>query len=77
VSLTIDIDVVTHVLLADGAWYEAANGSFNVDAYELVWRSGHEEASLHSAPGFTFTDTSGRTISGPISSVMAVQAQAS
>lgn len=35
-SLAIDVDDVTAVLLADG-WHEVANRSFELDAYEYLW----------------------------------------
>lgn len=35
-SLYIDVDTVTAVLLADG-WHQVADASFNLDAYEFVW----------------------------------------
>ena len=39
-SLRIDVDTVTAVLLADG-WHEVADASFVLDAYEYLW-SGNE-----------------------------------
>lgn len=35
-SLAIDVDLVTHVLLADG-WHTVANRSFTLDSYEFLW----------------------------------------
>lgn len=35
-SLSIDVDTVTAVLLADG-WHTVVNGSFDLDAYEYLW----------------------------------------
>ena len=35
-SLAIDVDAVTAVLLADG-WHEVADDSFSLDAYEFIW----------------------------------------
>jgi hypothetical protein len=35
-SLAIDVDTVTHVLLSDG-WHAVAAGSFTLDSYEFLW----------------------------------------
>lgn len=35
-SLAIDVDLVTDVLLADG-WHKVASKSFNLDSYEYLW----------------------------------------
>lgn len=35
-SLCIDVNTVTRVLLADG-WHDVADASFEIDAYEFVW----------------------------------------
>lgn len=40
-SLAIDINRVTHVLLQDG-WHEVSMSSFDLDAYEFLW-SGLED----------------------------------
>jgi hypothetical protein len=84
VSLAIDVDDVTAVLLADG-WHEVADASFELDAYEFVWASGgaREDALLmHGggasdicATGFTFREEGAATemIAGPLSAVLAVR----
>jgi hypothetical protein len=38
-SLTIDVDNITHVLLADG-WHEVHDASFGTDSYEFTQREG-------------------------------------
>ena len=76
-SLAIDTDKITEVMLPDG-WHTVAKGSFSLDAYEYVkdgktlFRAGQEGLVLP-ATGFVFTDASGETICGPISSVRAVK----
>lgn len=71
-SLAIDLDDVTAVLLADG-WHGVLGQSFVVDAYEYVWRAEqHGPGGL----GYSFdTDINGTlcTLAGPITAVLAVQ----
>ncbi len=71
-SLAIDVDKVTRVLLADG-WHEVIGESFSLDAYEYVWHSsGTNETDLvhgggHSgvcATGFCFRTTDHTGTSG-------------
>jgi hypothetical protein len=38
-SLAIDVDNITHVLLADG-WHEVHDASFGTDSYEFMRREG-------------------------------------
>ena len=35
-SLSIDVDSVREVLLADGTWHQVVNDSFELDAYEYL-----------------------------------------
>lgn len=75
-SLAIDVDNVTNVLLADG-WHGVANGSFDIDAYEFVIEDrpvhGGGESGI-SASGFVFDSTkTGRRVYGPLTSIIAVQ----
>jgi len=76
-SLAIDTDKITEVMLPDG-WHTVAKGSFGLDAYEFerggktLFRAG-QEGLVRPATGFVFTDASGETICGPISSVRAVK----
>ena len=79
-SLAIDIDSVTGVLLADG-WHEVINDSFDLDAYEymqgegerrtMLFGGGHEK--LIPATGFTFQSAGSEWITGPLTSILAVR----
>lgn len=76
-SLAIDVDDVTAVLLADG-WHEIARledseiASFDVDAYEFVM--GHRLLVADVGAGFEFIDAgTGARMCGPLSSVLAVR----
>lgn len=75
-SLAIDVDRVSDVLLADG-WHTVANNSFAIDSYEFLWNGdlmlGGGQDKLVPAAGFSFTDTQLGTISGPLTSVLAVR----
>ena len=44
-SLAIDVDSVTEVLLPDGKWHHVANASFEIDAYEYLRASEFEVGS--------------------------------
>lgn len=84
-SLLIDVDNVTAVLLVDG-WHDVADHSFTLDSYEFVWANQHERdkgdfTTLHGggqsdicATGFMFSDGGGSQIAGPLTSVLAVKA---
>lgn len=76
-SLLIDVETVTAVLLADG-WHDVIPGTFYLDAYEFV--SSDQSETLHrggqsgvSATGFSFSDGLRTTISGPLTAVLAVR----
>jgi hypothetical protein len=84
-SLAIEIDKVTQVLLADG-WHNVVNDSFEMDAYEYVdvGQGGHLRfgGSGDNATGFAFAErlqdgalktTPKVTIKGPISSILAIR----
>lgn len=84
-SLAIDVDAVSDVLLADG-WHAVANSSFTLDSYEFLWYSTDEAKRtddpmlLHGggnsgvcATGFSFTDEDGSVVSGPLTAVLAVK----
>jgi hypothetical protein len=38
-SLAIEVDDITHVLLADG-WHTVQDASFGIDSYEFMWGEG-------------------------------------
>jgi hypothetical protein len=66
-GMLINPDVVVAVLLADG-WHEVADETFIVDSIGFVC----EEVFRCWEPGFMFTDTEGRWLHGPMSSILAV-----
>lgn len=73
-SLAIDTNTITRVLLADG-WHTVLNNSFDIDSYEYLWQDrpvlvGGQDNHI-AAAGFTFLSSDGR-ISGPLTSVLAV-----
>ncbi len=80
-SLGIDVNAVTAVLLADG-WHNVT--AFYLDAYEyveehpepnrdpFVYLAGGQCPHITST-GFTFTDDIGATVSGPLTSILAVR----
>jgi hypothetical protein len=90
-SFTIDIDHVTHVLLADG-WHEVQKNSLSLDTYSLssdVYEyltadrldpggpGGGQEPSV-AAKGFRFVDAEqevGTFTAGPLTSILAVRYQ--
>jgi hypothetical protein len=79
VSLRIDTNRVTHVLLPDG-WYTADANTFDVDAYEFI--EGDDNNIVHgggkggiTSAGFEFKQE-GVRISGPLTSVLAVKESA-
>jgi len=67
-SLAIDSDAVTAVLLADG-WHTVAARSF-----EVVGRGWlHELGATAPVAAFCFTTTAGTRVAGPAASVLAVE----
>lgn len=66
--MLINPDVVAAVLLADG-WHEVADETFSVDSTGFV---DGEEVHHCWEPAFSFTDTQGRWLHGPLSSILAV-----
>ena len=44
-SLVIDVDNITHVLLADG-WHEVHDASFGTDSYEFVGGEGTGDSTM-------------------------------
>lgn len=86
-SLAIDVDRVTAVLLADG-WHSVSDDSFAMDAYEYVWypdgkRTSWDATMVHGggengvcATGFIFKRSSAPNsewIAGPLTSIVAVR----
>lgn len=49
-SLSIDVEKIKEVLLADRQWHQVADGSFEIDAYEFLrgseFKPGVEEAGM-------------------------------
>jgi hypothetical protein len=88
-SLAIDVDRVSQVLLSDG-WHTVVNKSFTLDSYEYIW---HHEGSKDSelmhgggssgvcATGFSFqaspqpgsNQKAGELIAGPLTAIQAVR----
>ena len=75
-SLAINVDLVTHVLLADG-WHTVHGDSFDLDAYEYM----HEKnpivkgGSVAGVPstGAVWLESDGTRIMCPLTSVLAVR----
>jgi hypothetical protein len=44
-SLAIEVDDITHVLLADG-WHTVHDASFGIDSYEFIWREGMGDSPM-------------------------------
>jgi hypothetical protein len=85
VSLAIDTDHVTAVLLTDG-WHHVTDQSFDVDSFEfLYW--GRTQCKDHDDPvivhgggrsgvcaaGFAFRTDDGTHVAGPLTAVLAVR----
>ncbi len=75
-SLAIDTDTVSAVLLADG-WHQVTARSFDLDAYEFVWEGetllGGGNCAGVPSTGFSFTTTDGSTVAGPLTALLAVR----
>ena len=80
-SLAIDVDTVTAVLLADG-WHDVIDDSFDVDAYEFEENNlleGEDPRLLHGGEHSEISDsgfvcrTSQGMICGPLTSLLAVK----
>lgn len=75
-SLSIDTDRVTAVLLADGR-HTVKDSTFDLDSYEYRWGelrllSGGQCPHVTST-GFTFSDDTGSRLYGPVTSILAVR----
>ncbi len=68
-SLAIDVDNVSAVLLADG-WHTVADQSFEIDAYEFMWQG---DLLYNANAGFAFTETDGAVVMGPMTAILAVR----
>jgi hypothetical protein len=44
-SLAIEVDDITHVLLADG-WHTIHDASFGIDSYEFIWGEGMGDSPM-------------------------------
>jgi hypothetical protein len=86
-SLAIEVDDITHVLLADG-WHTVHDASFGIDSYEFMLLGGGQEKHIAAAghrgstsrehiaaAGFSFTEGD-HVLCGPLSSVLAVKVKA-
>lgn len=76
-SLSIDTDKVTHVLLTDGIWHKVIGKTFDLDSYEYLDRGhcilqgGMVEGVV--STGFTFREDEDTVISGPLTALHAVR----
>jgi hypothetical protein len=78
VSLAIDIDKVSALLLADG-WHEVVDDSFYIDAYEYISKDMPDSSQFSGGPGFGIKENHGRGGSmmyGPVSAIIAVRTKA-
>jgi hypothetical protein len=82
-SLAIDVDHITAVLLSDG-WHDVVAKSFTTDSYEYLWYpsagSKHDFQLLHGggasgvcATGFEFKTADGDRMAGPLTAIQAVR----
>lgn len=75
-SLSIDVDEVTAVLLADG-WHTVVDESFTLDAYEFHWQGqllvGGGTVQGVPSTGFEFHGPDGQVWVGPLTSVLAIR----
>jgi hypothetical protein len=74
-SLNIEVDHVTGVLLASG-WHHVGKGTFELDTYEFQL----EGTPVHSggeggicSRGFSFVAEDGSSVAGPLSAILAVR----
>jgi len=76
-SLAIEIDNVSAVLLSDGKWYSVHKASFFLDAYEFLQSADDERAINSGGIGFSFQCKAEKgeveVISGPFASIEAVK----
>lgn len=75
-SLSIDVDKVTDVLLADG-WHRVRDKSFGLDSYEYLWgervQLGGGQVEGVPSTGATWKEPDGAIVYCPITAVLAVK----
>jgi len=80
-SLAIDINKISDVLLVDG-WHDIKEGSFSIDSYEyLFFYKGDDATIVHEGgqsgvceSGFVFTDRgTDNCVAGPLTSILAIK----
>ncbi len=78
-SLHIEVDEITEVLLVDG-WHRVVDKSFDLDSYEFLDGPGTDAFLLHGAgragicsTGFRFKGPDGQILAGPLSAILAVR----
>jgi hypothetical protein len=78
-SLAIDVDTVTDVLLADG-WHKVKGASFAMDAYEYLYQGelvlGGGQAAGVPSTGAEWTEPNGAHIACPVNAILAVKIKA-
>ena len=67
-NIFVDPSLISEVLLKDG-WHVVVPGTFFMGKYALV----EPNLPAPAAPGFTFHESGGASIAGPMSSVLAVR----
>ena len=67
-NIFVDPSLVSAILLPDG-WHLVVPGTLNTGKYALV----EPNTPSPAAPGFTFHEDGGVSISGPVSSILAVR----
>ena len=67
-NIFVDPSLISEVLLKDG-WHAVVPGTLNMGKYALV----EPHMPAPAAPGFTFHEAGGGSISGPMSSILAVR----
>ncbi len=75
-SLAIDVDTVTHVLLADG-WHTVKGTSFALDAYEYMYQGeavlGGGQVAGAPSTGAEWADPNGTRIACPLTAILSGQ----
>lgn len=75
-SLSISVDKVKQVLLADG-WHKVIDGSFDLDAYEFLWNDevlvGGGSVQGVPSTGAKWKEEDGSYIACPLTAILAVK----